>query len=151
MKEFMNKLIVSALCFVSFSAFACPDLQGQYINCQATSGQSYENEMTISQTVKAGVTTYQLSKQDDPTVETVVADGKTYTSAVEGDANFVLSQTAKCVKNALVINSNQKYDRQLIGDLTVTITKSGKKLTQVLKGESMMGGTLNDTLVCDLK
>src|SRR6187399_1401636 len=92
----MTKSIVLAGLLLGSTAFACPDLSGTYVCTE--DGTTYEQ--VVSQADAAGVTTFTVTTDGES--ETLVADGKPYTS-VEKDADYTYTtvMVGTCSADAL--------------------------------------------------
>lgn len=109
----MRTMFAASLALVSLSAFAaCPNLAGHYVNCSATSSvgeAEAPRSATITQTLTAGVTTYDgvyIDADGNQSETTVIADGQSRTSQDEDGST--VSFKATCVGATLVAEASLK-------------------------------------------
>jgi hypothetical protein len=151
----MRTLALAAL-LISSSALACPDLSGTFAVCRSLVTNSTDMyDMTLSQSVSNGVTTYTMKSQDlmgNTIEETYKADGKTVTvTETDLDTGMLisLSTRASCQgTRALNIDMNLTFAGENAAKLNVVISKIGNKVTMVTTGTEM-GETANDTVICE--
>lgn len=144
----MFRAIILAAAFVSASAFACPDLTGNY-TCTYGNGQT--EDVAITQEVREGVTYFKYNNDE------FAADGREYTladSAELKEGKFSAWCEDVTLKNKIVgkYYNNGSY----FGDLTmiVDITKSGTSINQAVNGSLKSSNgeyPINQTVTCTAK
>lgn len=152
----MRTLVIVALA-LSTSAFACPDLAGQYAVCRSQTGNSAgSTDMVITQTTANKITTYTVTSTDSDTnernTESFKADGKTVSNTqTDPDSGITLQMatTVSCVADSAVkINMVVNFNGQPAANIVQTISKSGKTLTMKATGDNM-GEQINETIICE--
>lgn len=152
------RTLMLTLLLTTTSAFAvnCPNLTGKYLKCTSTTGETEgSSDFEVSQKLVNGYNHYTLSYIDDGTQERRTdlykADGRTYVDSQqdpETGLTLKVDQRTTCGNGQVVSRSNIWLQNESLGSLTVTVTKSGKVLTQIVEG-TMMGESVKDTVLCE--
>lgn len=151
----MRALIIASL-FVTTSAFACPNLTGKYAECRTQNGEVTSTNMTVSQSVSGGVTTYTLtstSAEDGETItEHYTANGRTINvnhTDPESGMTLQIATTASCeAKTALNVAVALKINGELLADVKVNVKKDAHRLVIASKGFSGEE-QINDIVTCE--
>jgi preprotein translocase subunit SecD len=105
--------------------------------------------------VRNRITTFSVTSTDEETQErstmSVVADGKVRTERQtdpESGLTFVVTTQATCQGNTLVLKNSTSVQNNEMAQLTISITKSGNQLRQVIAGQAL-GNPINDTVICE--
>lgn len=142
---------IAILAFVaSTSAFACPNISGNYLSCTASDGQVAAG-MEVTQRIENGVTIYQSISVNEETGEIekddMIADGKKRT--VAESEGYESSNTVSCADGQLIIESSiMDPSTGLSGLITIKVKKEGTKLISEASGV-MLGQEFRDTSVCE--
>ena len=152
------RTLMLTLALFSTSAFAvnCPNLTGKYLKCTSTTGTTEgSTNFEVSQKLVNGYNHYTLTYTDDGTQERKTdlykADGKTYVESQTDPENGItlkVEMRTTCGNGQVVSRSNIWMQNESLGSLTVTVTKSGKVLSQNVEG-TVMGEEVNDTVLCE--
>lgn len=145
------KHVLSLLVFVSSTAFACPNLRGQYSACKTIEGSFPDSGgHSVIQRMNGNVTVFHITSLDansiDRTTDTYIADGMWYTQeVVDADTGAVLTYAtqASCSGEYLTIVTKLSGD-----EVVVTLSKNGSKVTQKISGVSM-GQQVDAVQVCE--
>lgn len=149
------RFIAAIALLSSFSAFACPNLAGNYTSCRSTTGEaSGSSDVVITQTVRNGATVYTMTSTDDETqernTEEMIADGVDRTH-VENDPNMGevrMSVRFTCAGQTLTGKQTVTVQGQAIADMNQTINKVGQTLQIGVYG-MIFGADFSDTLICE--
>lgn len=119
----------------SFSALACPNLQGVYQSCDTEDELMTVNSIDQSQDA-AGVTTYVINNNN---THPLVADGIVYTEVAdaeeEGDGLIKVEFLTKCMgKKTLTWSMTTKFPGLPVHKYSITYSKKGDVLTIAHKG-----------------
>lgn len=145
----MKTLLIASL--FSFSAFACPNLAGNYKACRSVEGTSdisYE-QFSVVQRMDGKVHIFHISSVDElgeRSIDTYKADGKVYSQEInnEEDGTYTEYTTkATCSGNELKIESAVFSEK-----MTVVLSKEGKKLVQKMNG-TILGMNVDAKVVCE--
>ena len=119
------RFIATALLLTSFSALACPKLEGLYMIGQAKTGEI--SKLRVVQSVKDGHDVYKISWSNERMV-IHTADGVARTTPIF-DMGFSLQTKAYCEGDVLVRElSTILDDGQVTQSITQTYVMEGKKL-----------------------
>lgn len=149
------RFALALIALVSTPAFACPNLAGSYTVCRSSTGTSDgSRDVVVAQSVRNRITTFSVTSTDEDTQErstmSVVADGKVRTESQtdpESGLVIVVSTQATCQGNTLVLKNSTSIQNNEMAQLTITISKSGSELRQVIAGQAL-GNPINDTVIC---
>jgi hypothetical protein len=142
---------IAILAFIaSTTAFACPNLTGNYQACVDPSGEVSPG-MELSQRVENGITIYQSVSVNEETGEVerqdMIADGKARRST-EADG-YESINTVRCDGDALVVDSTFSDPVSgLSGTVSLKARKEGSKLITEASG-NVAGQEFNDRSVCE--
>lgn len=110
------RILALLFIFSSFSALACPDLQGLYRVCLSTDG--VKNKLRVVQSVKNGANVYNISWSTER-LQIHIADGISRTTPIF-DTGLSLISTAMCEGDILKRTlSTQEAD----GTISMSVTQ----------------------------
>lgn len=151
------RTMLLAFVFSASSAFAvdCPNLTGKYLKCVSTTGATEgSSDLIVTQKLVNGYNHYTLTSTSDAqetTTETYKADGRTYVSTQKDpDSGLTIKseQRTTCGNGVVVSRSNIWMETEPMGSVTVTVSKSGKVMTQVISG-TILGEEVSDKVLCE--
>lgn len=107
----MKKLLIGLITLNSISAFACPNISGEYTLCKSLGGMFADiSQYVVQQSEESGITTFLLSgeEEDEAFEEKLISDGKTYgeeyvVSGAELDATTTTSTS--CTDTQVITTS----------------------------------------------
>lgn len=138
----MKTLLIASL--FSFSALACPNLNGNYKICKTVEGMDIEYaEFSVMQRQDGKTHIFHISSindMGDRQIDTYKADGKIYEQNVD---DVTITTQASCSKNELTVIS-KVYD----SNLTVKLSKVDSQLVQKISG-FMFGKEFSSLVVCE--
>lgn len=119
------KFLTLSLLITSFSAMACPNLDGLYKVCKAVNGKI--NKLRIMQSTSNGSSVFKIAWSDERT-QIHVADGVTRTTPIF-DMGFSLMSTAMCEGDVLKRTlSTLEADGHISMSITQEYSLEGDKL-----------------------
>jgi hypothetical protein len=140
--------------FISFQAFACPQLAGVYKVCRSSTDQNKTAEVIVEQKIVNKYCQYTITTRDSETenarVEKYTADGKMkIVSDTDSDTGITIrTETLATHQNdILTIKMNATLDSEAFADVTIKASKVGSQFTQIFSGISM-GEPVSDTIIC---
>lgn len=150
------RLLLIGLIFSSSAFAACPDLSGKYANCRSTTGNmEAPPKIEVTQTIRNGITTYNLttfeSESEETNTDSYKADGKTYVQSTRDEdsgVTFTQATSASCVGDALNLNVKITVEREVFATYRTVITKSNGVLIQTTTGTSMEQ-PIDDVVICE--
>lgn len=149
------RLLALLAVLVSTSAFACPNLSGNYFSC-VTNGETEAAEITVTQKVENRATVYTIESRNmtsgEMVTETYRADGKTVTvreSDPDSGMTAELATTVSCNGTRSVdIKMKLSLDSEEMALITSTISKVGNGIKTVTRSVSM-GEESVQTTICE--
>lgn len=143
------------LAFVSFPAFACPNLTGMFKICHSSTNPNELSQILVEQTIVNKYHQYTFTTFDGEgkksRVEKYIADGKTkIASDTDPDTGITMSTRTltTCKNEFLNIKMDATLDSAAFANITINASKVNNQLVQVFSGISM-GEPVNDTIICE--
>lgn len=141
-----------AILLTSASAFACPDLSGTFATCRSLNGNATTMSNVVITQTEEGFMMESTDAEGTRASEMIYTDGRamveTETDAESG-LTMTTTTTATCVGGSnLNLNSDLSVNEQPIGNMLISVSRSGPQLIQEITGE-VMGQPVTDTVVCE--
>lgn len=149
------RLSLLVLAFITFPAFACPNLVGMYKICHSSTNPESITSISVEQKIVNKYNQYIITTHDsegkNARVEKYTADGKTKV-ATDTDSDTGISMSTRtvttCRDNILNIKMDATLDGQAFANITIKASKQNNQLIQIFSGISM-GEAVNDTIICE--
>lgn len=140
------------LTFISFSAFACPNLEGQWAGCFDSKGESWgEKDLTITQTGSGNRTIYEVTTTNEIsgeiTTNSFMADGKTRILEDEESSEMITKVSASCKSMTMTYSMTLENSGEKLAQIQTVFSKSGKNLIQKMSGK-ILGQNVSETITC---
>jgi hypothetical protein len=150
------RFIAIVLSLTSLSAFACPELKGNYNTCRTSNGEiELDYDVVVTQSIVNRATVYSVTSTDSETHErstlNIIADGVSRTEQVEVPelgVELSVSTQARCSGRNLIVKTITMFAGTELGSTTSKVSKVSGKLHQETTGE-FMGETINELVICE--
>jgi hypothetical protein len=141
------------LAVCSVSAYACPDLSGEYLVCRNQSNLVVMTDVVLSQLVTDNITTYSMELTDvegERSSDEYRADSITYTSdfsVPELGIEAKVDTKSSCSENALKINQEIVVNGEVVVKMDSTLSKKDNRLVLTVQGHNEEE-TVNELITC---
>lgn len=162
------KTILNILLLVTTSnLYACPKLEGTYVNCQVSTNEIFDNPQTqiINEKTINGIRTYSISDALSNTIDVEIGNQNTTKEDLDEELNLITTFTSSCSDNELSVKVIDMHverkegsnisdeELQLTNDMFSIMSEGTEDIYSItpegnLKIESTKSGMFENTTIC---
>lgn len=149
----MRSLIILSF-LISFSAMACPNIQGTYKTCLSQTNQMDAAQAVITRRAQGNIALFTVTTRNamgEATTENYRADGKLINSRhKDPDSGMVLdyNTTTTCTATHMTVVQEMKMEGTTISDMKMVFSRDGSKLKLQASG-TVFGESVEDVVTCE--